>query len=124
MTTTKTFDPTKPVQTSDGRKVEILARNLRLQQGCTIAALITEPNGQQWIGSFLGDGKYHPSGQLSNYDLVNIPQKRRLTGWLNVYSTHNMHDSKAQADEWASDSRIACLDLSKYNIEFEDGEGL
>lgn len=59
-------------------------------------------------------------------DLIEVKEKIKLTGFLNVYksSRHQAHKDKMDADCNASSDRIARLDLSKYNIEFEIGEGL
>lgn len=61
----------------------------------------------------------------------NVPEKQKLTGFANIYKDksntgllHVTHKNKKDADLFSSKSRIACIDLSKYNIEFEEGEGL
>ena len=61
----------------------------------------------------------------------NVPETRTLTGCLNVYSnnfTSSVYEHRKTCDDIAAalptDDRIACIDLSKYNITFEVGEGL
>lgn len=65
------------------------------------------------------------------YCYENVPETRTLTGCLNVYSnnfTSSVYEHRKTCDDIAAalptDDRIACLDLSKYNITFEVGEGL
>lgn len=65
------FDPKKPVQTRDGRKVEIVA-------------VLDEPmsSGETIIARILGELRlFHPSGQYyqnktDNFDLINIPDQQ------------------------------------------------
>jgi hypothetical protein len=116
---TKPFDPTKPVRTSDGLPARVLCADLKGK--ATIVAAVTQYEAEI-IQLHYPNGLFY--GPDPSRDLINIPEKRRLTGWINVYPTNNTHQSKAMADGNAGDSRIACLDLSKYNIEFEEGEGL
>ncbi len=70
--------------------------------------------------------------------IAEIKPKRRLRGWVNVYEermlggidqllqTSHAYAKKEVADKYRNKNffTIACLDLSKYNIEFEEGEGL
>lgn len=54
---TKTFDPAKPVQTRDGRKVRILAANIKGED--TIAAAISNPKtGAEEVYSYRPDGRF------------------------------------------------------------------
>lgn len=76
------FDPSKPVQTRDGRKVEIL----RTPASLNIAFIEDENNPSKWVlrtfhknGSFL-------HGYTSGDDLVNCPPtKVRKEGWILVF---------------------------------------
>lgn len=63
-----------------------------------------------------------------------VPERRKLTGWVSVYQFEgrplldlgNVYPSRENANRVGgfNRDRIACIDLSKYNIEFEVGEGL
>lgn len=122
------FDPTKPCQTRDGRKVRILCTDAkRWHDGESIVALVDSDteSGTQSVMTYMSDGRYYSKFE-SPYDLINIPEKRKLTGWLNMYESGygGVHKTRSEADKWYEERRIACLDLSKYNIEFEVGEGL
>ena len=121
----KPFDPTKPCQTRDGRKVRILCTDAPSKSGHPILGVIEgqADNFEQWTS----DGKYYDKQSNSIYDLINIAEKRKLTGFVNVYQNGDLanHESKLAADQNRSAYNcVACLDLSKYNIEFEEGEGL
>jgi hypothetical protein len=81
----KAFDPTKPVQTRDGRPARILCTDKR-GNGYPILALITEDSGEEFACSFTVNG-HNCSDGLDGLelpcDLVNVPEKRE--GWINVY---------------------------------------
>lgn len=77
------LDPTLPVCTRDGRRVEILR-----QTRTHITAFIEyETNPSRWqMRTFHNDGTYYfgiPCGD----DLVNVPTKKvKKEGWVNIYS--------------------------------------
>lgn len=68
------FDPTKPVQTRDGRKARIICTDAKGEY--PIVALITYEDGEEEPGMFYSNGAFI-SGQhtLPSRDLVNIPQE-------------------------------------------------
>lgn len=72
------FDPTKPVQTRDGRKARILATDLRSDTGETIVAVWMDSDGLEEVGSFHSDGAYLSDGRASGEDLLNITERRVL----------------------------------------------
>lgn len=77
------FDPTKPVQTRDGRKARIICTDFEYAQQSntldhlkrTIFALIFDEDIMKEVGcSYLANGT-QCSGQLAGYlDLINIPE--------------------------------------------------
>ena len=80
---TKPFDPTKPVQTRDGRKVRILCID-RKDDIDPIVGLVDD-NGRERISSWRENGKYYHNREgIYGYDLVNIPEHK--SAWGNVYS--------------------------------------
>jgi hypothetical protein len=115
----KKFDPTKPVQTRDGRKARIVATGLNCIQG-SIVAVVTHQDGGEYASHFFDDGRYI-SGVEGDLDLVNVPEKRGL--WVNFYPDQGRmvfaHPSREEADAKAGADRVAC----KY-VEFEEGEGV
>lgn len=77
------------------------------------------------------EGHYYPNRQMSELDLIEVKEKKQLTGFLNVYEDgirgNNLWPSKEDADMTALShhtNRIACIDLSQYGIFYEENEGL
>jgi hypothetical protein len=117
----KKFDPTKPVQTRDGRKARIVDTNFKgiLGQG-QIVAIVSEPSGYETLVVYCDDGQmYEDRNDVRN--LVNVPEKRGF--WVNFYPDQNglvfLHPSRKEADINAGANRVAC----KY-VEFEEGDGV
>lgn len=84
----KPFDPTKPVQTRDGRPARIICTDRNHIDG-PIVALITAQTrgheGEELIQSFYENGYYRPYPfSPHSIDLVNIPE--RTEKFLKVYS--------------------------------------
>jgi hypothetical protein len=80
----KPFDPTKPVQTRDGREARIICTDYSGSvPGYSIIALVTFARKQEIITLtptgrfFLYQDKHSPN------DLVNIPEKK--SGWSLIY---------------------------------------
>lgn len=125
------FDPTKPVQTRDGRKARIVATDVRRSNSVDqlmILALITSPDTvYEYEGYRHQDGTYpHVKPHL---DLVNIPVKSST--WQNVYeigAVASMHDSRERAKAARSIGKT-CLGLLRrdyidgilVDIELEKG---
>ena len=106
--TNKTFDPTKPVQTRDGRKARILATDLCGKNGETIAAAIhrVDFQGCEILSAFFDDGS-SSRGPRSD-DLVNVPE--RVTKWCNIYGPR-YYGSRIDADKCAITGRVAVAEL-------------
>jgi hypothetical protein len=119
-----TFDPTKPVQTRDGRTADILA--VLPAEKCTVygdrvVALVEISRGKPEVLSYGITGAYLTNG-TGRLDLVNVPTRHRI--WLNAYLMGQFvrvssWSSRMVADQMASSDRLACLEL-----EFEEGTGL
>lgn len=68
------FDPTKHVQTRDGKPVRILSTDIKSEGGENIVAVVTQ--GQIDITrEFFADGRY-VLGRETDTDLINVPAKR------------------------------------------------
>lgn len=124
----KPFDPTKPVQTRDGRPVRILSTQSKFVFMGVSQPIIAEgldKHGNVSLSNCGIDGRVYP-GFESSCDLINIPEKKKLTGHVNINMSGaiSVWSTRDMADFNKSLGRIACLDLSKYNIEYEEGEGL
>lgn len=115
----KPFDPTKPVQTRDGRKARIVCTDAKSEY--PIVALVLE-NGVEEHSRHTICGHWWSSKMDCNNDLVNIPIKHKRTIFLNVYKDYIVtHESEYKAKASISPGIIASI---KFEIEFEEGEGL
>jgi hypothetical protein len=109
----KIFDPTKPVQTRDGRKARIICTNRTERLGYPIVALIFEQNDIERIETFSVKGETLQGCPHSN-DLVNVPIKK--SGWINVYAdgtSYGVHATQNVADILVADGtkRVACIPI-------------
>lgn len=128
----KPFDPTKPVQTRDGRKARII--DTKLQAAQPIAAAVLNTYGTEYVLTFREDGRFYEDlDSQSPDDLINIPTKRSITFWVNVYeddsgkvqyTTHT--DNAYLALQKAFDESQGYKTLAQFKVEreFEEGEGL
>lgn len=126
------IDPTKRYQTRVGEPVRILC--VDAPGDYPVIGYIDEGDGDAAPENWTASGRYyrdigapHNCAEMNHLDLVEVPEKRRLTGWLNVYridaATYCTHwSTKALADSVHSCRRVACIDLSR--IEYTVGEGL
>ncbi len=76
----KSFDPTKPVQTRDGRKVRILCTDHDYKSNLATYSIVGIINGgspTMWTCS--GEFVYGQPNHAS--DLVNIPEPKKLRPW-------------------------------------------
>lgn len=71
-----TFDPTKPVQTRDGRKARILCTDA--EEPTPIVALVTGRYiSGEFVAKFRTDGSFHLKGSEET-DLINVPEEETL----------------------------------------------
>ena len=73
---------------------------------CSVVALISDKNGEEFVGNYNSFGKYNDSNYDCSYDLFFAPEKHE--GWLNIYRSEsgfylrgNPYKSKEEADEVA-----------------------
>lgn len=112
-----TFDPTKPVKTRDGHKARIVSDKAE-NHPYKYIAIITQDHGREYAATFSSEGNYDTLVGECGQDLINVPEKREM--WVNVYADDvTSYDTKREADEIASPSRIACV-----RVNYEVGEGL
>jgi hypothetical protein len=118
------FDPTKPVQTSNGLPVKIYTTTAigeRPIHGCY------EETKGNWVPfGWLPNGRLHASF-ATKFDLINIPVK--VTRYLNVYRYERLtepyvlggelHTEAAQSKEVSQDKHY----LATVKIEFDDPAG-
>lgn len=96
------FDPTKPVQTRDGRPARIICTD-RKHSRDVIVALVTTDTGEERIYDFSEAG-FFLSYQESGVDLVNIPARRHE--YVNCYANAEpcFHSSWETARQGATNS--------------------
>jgi hypothetical protein len=116
------------VQTRDGRDFRLLCID---RTGRYPVLGLTSDD--QVIG-LTAHGTYCHNGEKSPYDLIPVPRKVRVRGWLNVYPAESgfpdkvsespvsmsFYWSRAGADKNARD-RIACIEIDR---EVTEGDGL
>lgn len=119
-------DIRKKYMTLEQRPVRILC--VDAPGDCPVVGYMCVDDGS-FPGSWTADGKWlTASDQPSEYDLVEVPEKRRMDGWVNVYEDGtgaNRFPTKEAADSFTKycfRKRIACVDLSQF--ECTVGEGL
>lgn len=121
----KPFDPTKPVQTCDGRPARILCTDLKTYLQWPILAAVTELDGREHTYYFSAAGVL-PGYAINNGrgDLVNVPVEHFREVWINFYPGAKgirPFFSKEEADGCAAPSRIACI---RFTATFREGEGI
>ena len=110
-----TLDLTKPVQTRDGRKVEIVTTKGR--EPYPVLGFIGElsfPTGWSADGAF-------ELGTPSHHDLINTPEPKRVVDfWAHVYAdgSGKLLASKAGPDIWGKVERI-----TRVHVRWTEGRG-
>ena len=88
------FDPTKPVQTRDGRKARIVCTNARIERGYPIAALVETEEGGEEVRNYTKSGLWIEGARLGKSDLINIPEV--AIRYVNIYE----HDPEITVKLW------------------------
>lgn len=121
------LDFTKPVQTRDGNHVKVFLDDRGSKYPVVGAYLF---DNQWWAANWTQSGewidrRHHGIRTDANahLDLIQAPPPKHKR-WVNVYPKDShvistAHESREYADEYAHESRIACIE-----IEFAEGEGL
>lgn len=112
------LDPTRPVQTRDGRKARIVSDKIGIHP-LKYIAVVTNEDGKEYAMPFSYEGRVYNDAK-SIGDLVNVPEKREM--WVNVYEGEPCvfsYASRNYADMNSHPNRIACV-----HVEYEVGEGL
>lgn len=116
---TKPFDPTKPVQTRDGRPARILCTDAKNPE-YPIVALVDSPDGEgEMPVSLTVTGRFHDDRIVTDDDLINIPPKVVRVAFHNVYSETigTPWPSLEYANNSFNQDRIGVLKVTYY----EDG---
>jgi hypothetical protein len=110
------------VQSRAGNKARIVVIDKK-GSSYPIVALVENERGEEVARIYTAEGQWHES-QTDRLDLVNVPEKRVIEFWRNVYQNNNFrfdHPTKEQADRQAAWGRIACV---HFRQEYVEGEGL
>ena len=98
-------NPSRKMVTRCGYSVRILCTDKK--SSLPIVALITDKNGEEFVGNYNSFGKYNDSNYACSFDLFFATEKHE--GWLNIYHSEsgfylrgNPYKSKEEADEVAS----------------------
>lgn len=118
------FDPTKPVQTRNGKTARIVCTDAEAPY--TIVALIEGHSGDAFRYTTEGNLLMSSPGSM---DLINVPAKFTRELWVNIYPQEQKgftvraagHATRERADIKACSDRIACV---KVTIEGQEGDGL
>lgn len=127
-----TFDPTKPVQTRDGRRARLGVDRARRRDGSEYAVAFVElpSGGEDCYAVNPKTGKHgsgYPGPHATIDDLVNVVEPH--VRWVNYYDSTSptaYHESRRDADDYAlarlkqlNSRRVSCV-----RVEFTEGEGL
>lgn len=109
------------VQTRDGSPARLLCKDAK--EPVPIVGL-TECGFGDVIRRWLPDGSCPAHGP--DNDLIPVPRKVRVRGWLNVYRNQpyracELYPDRGTADQYSGASRIACIEIDR---EVTEGEGL
>lgn len=92
-----TFDPTKPVQTRNGRAARIICTDVKGEW--PIIALVTDGQ-RETVLSYKKSGSAYDDKREDRSDLVNAPE----CVWVNVYRSKN---GEICVDVWGSEPRAS-----------------
>ena len=73
----KMFDPTKPIQTRDGRKARILATDLNDSMNFPLVVAVTGTNGYEFVYTYREGGKVMVDIERDD-DLFNVPETKTV----------------------------------------------
>lgn len=95
---TSTFDPTRPVQTRDGRKARIVCTDV-VSEYYPILVLVTDPETDREVeNTYTEQGKLHYSVpgtkvETAGSDLINIPEKPKARHHAEIVALYYSDDS-------------------------------
>lgn len=120
------FDPTKPVQTRDGKRAQILDFKPAINRGAQPIIAVVDFETHLGIEYFWSDGAWTRARQ-SELDLINVPETPEIKEvWVNIYKGCSVKArTREEADQDAihlaplGTDRVACVKL-----EYKEGQGL
>lgn len=119
-----TFDINRPYQTREGLDVWAAVAPKPFEGGRQIVGIV-DFHSRRLVWTWFPDGRATADGNSPN-DLVNIPEKRTIKAWINMYEPRTANfsglwPSRADADANSGNLRIACIERE---LTYEVGEGL
>lgn len=124
----KLFDPTKPVQTRDGRRVTILKQDLKDAQPLVGVIHAIDEHDHDFVEQWCSDGRFSVAGKGNDFsDLVNVPAKRTYSGWQNFYKDGTVgviSSTETDAAIIRENYRKPCFACVFVTHEIEEGSGL
>lgn len=110
------FDPTKPVQTRDGRPARIICTDRNHVDGSIVALVkaVTGPHkGEEVLMQYYEDGSYIRGNRTWDADLINVPEVR--------YEYQNVHKvDREYGRRWPKESyhkAPSAIAVLKYTFE-------
>jgi hypothetical protein len=82
-------DWTKPIQTKDGRKARVICTDVNNVDYPIVC--IIKVDGIEYPFPFTNNGNFHIGINGLNNDIINVPEKRTVEGWL-VIKDDSLHD--------------------------------
>jgi hypothetical protein len=93
------FDPSKPVQTRDGRPARIVATDVKNDE-YPILALIAEEDDTEYEATFTAEGAFLNDGCENARDLVNVPET--TTEYVNLGGAFSRQEfAEREHEGWA-----------------------
>ena len=115
----KTFDPTRPVQTRDGREARILCTDRK--GSSPILALVTCVDGNENVAVYFMNG-FGLYSRESSLDLVNVPVEtfQYQNVWRDRHALSVRYDTLEQANDYHGKNKYVRHGYNKYRLL--DGE--
>ena len=111
-------NPSRKMVTRCGYSVRILCTDKK--SSLPIVALITDKNGEEFVGNYNSFGKYNDSNYACSFDLFFAPEKHER--WINlykdndgIYASMDTFETKEEAESVSCSSYIATV-----KVEWEE----
>lgn len=120
---TKPFDPTKPVQTRDGRKARIICTDSNYtfesnKKWPTLALVTNKSNGNELVMYFEADGTCGGAQRGGVNDLVNIPEQ--VFRYVNIHRQDVIDQRKNGLIAVSRVRDNPCSEFLTLKLTFED----
>lgn len=112
------FDPTKPVQTRDGRKARIVCTDAARPKFPIVALLTCRDSVTEFPYTYTSCGKFFSGSSESDADLVNMLEQRVVDFWLNLYPDGALerHGNEAEAVYYRGPGAVTVHVQKTFNV--------